>query len=184
MITKCGEICATASTAHQARCLNLATHHLWYMVFQVLEVLSDVTLNLDNSRNTGKDINIQTVLSLEQLTLTTGKLVLIFFMQTVCTLSHTNLAKYHKSQNDKKCDSASENRSYVSQIYFEILYLWHRHRLTSTPALAPGAGTSLGSLTCSSGCELVRVRVRVDQWGAGWLGDTDALLLYLGDTHL
>ena len=38
-----------------------------FMVSQVLEVLSDVTLNLDNSRNTGKDINIQTVLYLEQL---------------------------------------------------------------------------------------------------------------------
>ena len=41
-------------------------------------MLSDVTLNLDNGRDTGKDINIQTVLSREQLTLTTEKLVLIF----------------------------------------------------------------------------------------------------------
>ena len=45
--------------------------------------------------------------------------------------------------------------------------------LTSTPALAPGAGTSLGSLACWSGCELVRVGVglgtgvRVDS-GASW----------------
>ena len=46
--------------------------------------------------------------------------------------------------------------------------------LTSTPALAPGAGTSLGSLASWSGCELVRVRgceltsgMRVDS-GASW----------------
>ena len=43
--------------------------------------------------------------------------------------------------------------------------------LTSTPALAPGAGTSLGSLACWSGCDCELVRVRVGQGAtASWSG--------------
>ena len=83
-------------------------------------MLSDVTLNLDNSRNTGKDVNIKTVLSLEQLTLTTGKLVLIF----LCKLyAHCCTQTIINRRTTTNVTVQAKIGLMCQQIYFEILYL-------------------------------------------------------------